>query len=175
MKRLICTALLLTAAGMACAENWMVNPNVVDDDKPWEEQQFVIPDYPTDPQWLPFQVSNTYHNNAYIDGKSAQIGKDQAIRMIVRVSSPSGAENLSYEGLLCKEKQINIYAYGDTYNKRWITASRRAWREIPTDDQMHQRLLKLVCKDSTPRSNEALIQLFIEDAQQKMPDRGPRL
>lgn len=175
MKRLIYTALLLTAAGTAWAENWMINPNVADNDKPWEEQSFVIPDYPTAPDWLPFEVSNTYRNSAYIDAKSAQIGTDRAVRLTVRVSSPSGAENLSYEGLLCKEKQINIYAYGDTYNKRWIKASRPAWRTIPADDQMHQRLLKLVCQDSTPRTTEALIQLFVEDAKQKMPARGPRI
>ena len=174
MKQLICTTLLLMAAGAAYAENWMINPNVVDDDKPWEEQQFTIPDYPTDPQWLEFHVGNTYRNTAYIDGKSAQIGKDAAVRLIVRIVSPSGAENLSYEGLLCKDKQINIYAYGDTYNKRWITASRRAWRNIPTDDLMHQSLLKLVCKDSTPRSDEALTKLFVEGNQQKMQSKGQR-
>ena len=174
MKRLICTALLLLATSAAYAENWMVNPNVQDDDKPWEEQKFTLPDYPANPEWLEFHVGNAYKNKAYIDSKTAQIGEDAAVRVIVRVVSPSGAENISYEGLRCKNREINIYAYGDTYNKRWITATRRDWRSILEGDQMNLRLVRLICEDATPKSNEALVNLFREDAVQKMPDRGQK-
>lgn len=172
MKRFICTVLLLATAGITHAENWMINPNVEDDDKPWEEQKAMIPDYPVEPEWLEFQVGNTYKNKAFIDAKTASIGKDAAVRVILRIVSPSGAENISYEGLRCRNRQISIYAYGDTYNKRWIAATRRDWRIIPTDDQMHRRLVRLICEDATPASDEALVQLFRNDSLQKMPDRG---
>lgn len=168
MKRFILIALLL--ASSIIRADGLYDPTVnLEEEKPWEEEEFGLPPYPVDPEWIPFPVTNTYRNSAYVDGKSIKVGgKDRVARFALRIVTPSGVENISYEGMRCSNRNMNTYAYGDTYNKRWITARKPAWRIMPQDDIMRRTLIRIICEDATPDNEIELANILRDSTKNKM-------
>ncbi|EEG07906.1 CNP1-like family protein [Pseudogulbenkiania ferrooxidans] len=165
MKRLI-TLLALSAgtlaAGASAGEIKRPNTNYALDDLPaWEEGAYALPAYPVDADWVGFFVHHTLQNQYFIDAKSVNVADEQLVRYVVKVVSPSGAVNLSAEGLQCRQKQIRSYAFGDTVNRRWIESMKPAWRNIEYDDLLHRRLRENLCQDNwAPKTAEEAVVLM---------------
>jgi hypothetical protein len=94
----------------------------------WREGDFVLPAYPKAPELLPFQVSAAHSFRFYIDGASLSVGKDGVVRYILIARSPSGAENVSVEGIRCQAGTVRTYAFGQR-DGRWSERG-TDWRPI---------------------------------------------
>jgi hypothetical protein len=145
-------AVSLLAAQTASANNNQIqeNKNYAFDDTQWSEQDFTIPPYPAKPNWQEYFLSARRSNRLFIDLGSYSVGKDGVARYILRVQSPSGAENVSFEGIRCQGHQLRKYAFGDTVNHRWIESLKSTWRTIDYDDREHRELHDALCQDGAP-------------------------
>lgn len=166
MKRLI-TLLALTAGTLAATASAgdngkHQNTNYALDDLPaWEEGAYALPAYPAEAEWVGFFVHHSLQNQYFIDAKSIIVPDGQLVRYVVKVVSPSGAVNLSVEGLQCRQKQVRNYAFGDTINRRWIESMKPVWRNIEYDDLMHRRLHENLCQDNwAPKTADEAVALL---------------
>lgn len=165
MKRLI-TLLALSAGTLAAGAHagdyeHKYSTYAFDDEKPWEEGSYTLPAYPADADWVGFFVHHTLQNQYFVDAKSVNVADAQLVRYVVKVVSPSGAVNLSAEGLQCRQKQFRSYAFGDTINKRWIESMKPVWRNIEYGDLLHRRLHENLCQDNwAPKTGEDAVALM---------------
>jgi hypothetical protein len=104
---------LLLALGAQASEynKGFNNTNyAMEDVKPWEEGKYTLPDFPAAPDWIGFYVGPEVANKYFADSKSMTVGEDGVVRLILRVQSPAGAENLSVEGIQCSANTYRSYA-----------------------------------------------------------------
>ncbi|WP_158253640.1 CNP1-like family protein [Chromobacterium alticapitis] len=150
LPALLALCLSLTAH----AENKQIkNDNYAfDNDKPWEEQAYALPDYPQAADWLEVKPDWLQQNRFYVDAKTLSVGGDGVVRFVSRVRSPSGVENLSVEGIQCKDNRYKAYAFGDDINHRWIASMAPQWQDIAGSDKLRRELRALLCPyGSAPR------------------------
>jgi hypothetical protein len=86
-----------------------------------------LPPYPANDRLQPFFVSSASSFKFFIDKASLLVGADRIIRYTLVARSPSGAENITYEGINCQAGEYIIYAVG--VNGEWI-ARPAEWRPI---------------------------------------------
>src|SRR6185437_10944582 len=72
-----------------------------DSSKPWAELQAQLPVYPKAENLLPFDAGPASNNLHYIDAPSIAVGRDGIVRYALVIKSPTGAMNVTYEGMRC--------------------------------------------------------------------------
>lgn len=74
----------------------------------------------------------------FVDAGSVSVGADRIVRYVMLARSPSGVENITFEGLRCPG-EYRVYAVG----RRDGTWSGRpgAWRSVPRDARAGQNAL----------------------------------
>jgi len=82
------------------------------EEKNWREGEFRVPAYPKAADLIEFFVSAASSFRFFIDRASLSVGKDGVVRYTLVARSPSGAENVSYEGIRCRSGIYKVYAYG---------------------------------------------------------------
>lgn len=99
--------------------------------KPWEVQKALIPPYPKEEKLLPFYVGSSRPFAFFVDSASVSVGQDGIVRYTLVARSPSGAANVSYEGIRCQTYETRTYAFGgldgtwtQARNQEWTTYSR---------------------------------------------------
>jgi hypothetical protein len=97
--------------------------------KTWQEIAVQLPAPPAPENLIPFYVSATATQTFSLDEKSLQIGKDGVIRFTLVSTSPSGARNISYEGIRCASFEKKSYAYGRD-DGSWARSRRDQWERI---------------------------------------------
>jgi hypothetical protein len=97
--------------------------------KTWQEIAVQLPAPPAPENLIPFYVSATATQTFALDEKSLQIGKDGVIRFTLVSTSPSGARNISYEGIRCASFEKKSYAYGRD-DGSWARSRRDQWERI---------------------------------------------
>lgn len=100
-----------------------------EEEKTWVEGESALPAYPDSNNLIPFEVSPVTRNMHYIDAPSISVGKDDVVRYTVVIEAPSGARNISYEGMRCATGERRIYAYGHA-DRTWSTSQTAVWQEI---------------------------------------------
>jgi hypothetical protein len=92
----------------------------------WEETEVKIPTAPPSKDLKPFYVSATTQLKFALDAASIAFGKDEVIRYIAVITSSSGAQQVSYEGIRCEKYEWRLYAtmqkdggWHKTANSRW--------------------------------------------------------
>jgi len=120
---------IATMSITAHAQYRTLDPNDQNDpDAPrfWEEAEVKIPTAPPSKALKPFYVSATSKLNFALDAPSIVFGKDEVIRYVVVITTPSGAEQVSYEGIRCEKYEWRLYAtmqkdggWHKTANSRW--------------------------------------------------------
>lgn len=70
------------------------------------------PAYPRAGNLLGFAVSSASDFSFYVDSASLSVGKDRVVRYTLVARSPSGVDNVSYEGLSCGAGEYAVYAIG---------------------------------------------------------------
>jgi hypothetical protein len=94
----------------------------------WREGEVRLPAYPKRDDLIEFQVSAASDFRFFVDSASLSVGRDGVVRYTLVARSPTGAENVSHEGIRCHAGTYRIYAFGRG-DGRW---SERAtdWRAI---------------------------------------------
>lgn len=99
------------------------------EEKRWEEIEAQIPPFPRPESLVSFYVSATTDNKFMVDRESIAVGADGVVRYTLVVTSPSGAQNVSYEGLRCSSAERRLYAFGRS-DKTWSRARSNQWVRI---------------------------------------------
>jgi len=110
LKRLLALPLVLCAA-LALAQpksDWEIEKEQRD----WTEGDHKLPAYPKVSDLIEFHVSATTDFRFFIDRQSLSVNADGVVRFTLLARSPSGAENVTYEGIRCRTGTYRIYAYG---------------------------------------------------------------
>jgi len=131
--------------------------------KGFAEREVKLPPPPKAENLVKFEASAANTNNFFIDATSILISDDGVVRYTMVVKSPSGAENVSYEGIRCETTELKVYAYGRR-DGSWANASAPAWRKIVYKDVNRQHGVlysHYFCPDGAPiRTPQAAIQRF---------------
>ena len=80
--------------------------------EPAPEEGLVMPAYPAAARLVEVPVADGGSFRYYVDPGSLSAGRDGIVRYSVVARSPSGSENVFYEGLRCATRQYRIYAIG---------------------------------------------------------------
>ena len=78
----------------------------------WKEGDYKLPEQPKSQDLIEFYVSATTDFRFFVDPQSLSVGKDGVVRYTLLARSPSGAENITYEGIRCSAGSLRVYAYG---------------------------------------------------------------
>lgn len=94
----------------------------------WTEGDYKLPAYPKGSDLIEFNVSATTNFRFFIDRQSLSVNAEGVVRYTLLARSPSGAENVTYEGIRCRTGTYRVYAYGRAGGKWAERAS--DWRPI---------------------------------------------
>jgi hypothetical protein len=100
-----------------------------DEEKPWVEVQSQLPPMPEERDLLDFDVSGATQYRFSIDTYTLSIGTDDVFRFVLVATSPSGARNVSYEGIRCETGEKKIYATGRS-DRTWVRSRNATWTKI---------------------------------------------
>ncbi|HXZ53774.1 MAG TPA: CNP1-like family protein [Burkholderiales bacterium] len=131
MRRLVALALcaLLGCAGSPPApmkSDWQVEQEKRD----WlEHAPAALPPFPKTDHLLEFDVAAVTSFRFFIDASTLSVGSDGVVRYVLVARSPSGAQNVSYEGIRCKGASYRLYATGRR-DGTWTASRDDSWRPI---------------------------------------------
>ena len=99
--------------------------------EPWKEQAIELPPVPDGKQYVavPLQIAGS-NLEMFIDEPSLSIGDDGVVRYTLLLRSPTGSENLFYEGIRCSTREWRTYAFGDSQGGWSPVDENRAWAPI---------------------------------------------
>ena len=100
-----------------------------EEQKQWLEDEPVLPAFPASKNLIPFDASPVNRNQHFVDATSISVGKDAVVRYTVVIEAPSGAKNISFEGMRCETGERRFYAYGHS-DGTWLPARSTVWQEI---------------------------------------------
>jgi len=152
----ILLGLLASLSIAAHAQYRTLDPNDQNDpDAPrfWEEAEVKIPTAPPSKDLKPFYVSAITQLQFALDAPSIVFGKDEVIRYVVVITTPSGAQQVSYEGIRCEKYEWRLYA---TMQKDgvWHKSANSRWQVIRnTGYNSYQAALvrDAFCENTIPR------------------------
>ncbi len=112
-------------------------------DKPWQEIAVQLPAMPKKENLLGFVASETATMRFAVDAKSISVGDDGVVRYTLVSSSPSGAQNISYEGIRCETQEKKLYAFGHK-DGSWSRSRRDRWKHFSgtTANRQHATLAR---------------------------------
>ena len=122
----LCAALVLPAEPLRAADD------AFDEDyeqKPWQENEVVLPSFPKNDQLVDFYVSATASSRFFVDVSSLDIGSDGVARYVLVILSSSGARSVSYEGMRCQTREWRLYASGRP-DGTWSKARNTRWLPV---------------------------------------------
>ncbi|NKN31825.1 CNP1-like family protein [Marichromatium bheemlicum] len=135
--------LALTGPLPASADNAFVTdpeaptPSSVREGTRWQERATPPPPWPEEADLIEFELDQPHAGFRYfIDGRHLQVGSDDVVRYTLVAQAPSGARNLSFEGLRCTPRgTYKTYAYGAA--GRFVLLDEPQWQ--PIGDHAHER------------------------------------
>jgi len=91
-----------------------------------------LPPFPRGENLAEFFVGGGSGFRFFVDRSSISVSKDRIVRYVLVARSPSGVDNVAYEGINCREAEYRIYAVGRS-DGSW--ASRPGeWRPITREN-----------------------------------------
>jgi CNP1-like family len=140
----------------AHAQYKTLDPNDQNDpDAPrfWEEAEVKIPTAPPSKDLKPFYVSAITQLKFALDAQSIVFGKDEVIRYVVVITSASGAQQVTYEGIRCEKYEWRLYATMQSDGK-WNKVANSRWQGIKNTsyNSYHNALVRdAFCENAIPR------------------------
>ena len=106
--------------------------------KPKVEAEAKLPPSPKPQDLLVVDTGPTSRQTFAIDSKSLTVSPDHIIRYTLVATSPSGSQNISYEGIDCKTREFKRYAYGSKDGK-WTRSRHDKWERVSSmsQNQLH--------------------------------------
>lgn len=80
--------------------------------KTWKEIESQLPPAPLPADLIEVKLDSSTRNKLFVDTASLSIGGDGVVRYTAIIRTPSGAQNISYEGLRCETGERKLYAFG---------------------------------------------------------------
>jgi len=120
-----------------------------DEESGWEPKHFIEPDnwheqttrLPAPPEQDRLQEvpvrTGSFPYQVFIDPQSLTIGDDEVVRYTAVIISPSGARNVTYEGLHCGEQAYRLYAY--LAGGQWQETQDSPWHSLRGSRTDHYR------------------------------------
>ena len=159
MKKILLLLCFLTLAACGTQKALKGFDSDFDSGKPWAELQAQLPAYPKAENLLPFDAGPASDNFHYIDAPSIAVGGDGVVRYTLVIKSPTGAMNVTYEGMRCatdgkresarldllilkfQVTEKRLYAIGRD-DETWVRARVSKWEELEDVSQHYaQRAL----------------------------------
>lgn len=104
-------------------------------EKNWKQGEIKLPPYPEKANLIGFEVSAASDFKFFIDSTSLSVTDDGVVRYTLVARSPSGVENVSYEGIHCRAGAYEVYAFGAP-GGRWSRNALAQWRPIEASGPM---------------------------------------
>ena len=95
-------------------------------DKPWVELQAELPKFPESTNLVRIALETMKAFEVAVDAKSISIGEDGVIRFVLVATSPSGARNVSFEGIRCETRERRLIAIGKA-DSTWGVVKSSKW------------------------------------------------
>jgi hypothetical protein len=89
------------------------------------ENELSLPGYPGERDLIEFFVAATSDFRFFVDANSVSVGSDGVVRYTLVARSPTGVENVTYEGMRCTTSELRVYALGR--GRAW-SVTRSEWR-----------------------------------------------
>ena len=105
----------------------------------WREAQYVLPPYPSDANLIEVQIEGPRSFKFYLDAQSIAVYDDAVVRYTLVARSPSGSDNVTFEGMRCETGEYKSYAYGST-ERTWTQSRNAEWYPIRDVDRNKIRL-----------------------------------
>jgi CNP1-like family len=121
----LCLALVACAAEPPEQSDWERAHEALN----WHESRVVLPAYPKSVNLVRFEVDGGPDFRFLVDASTLSVGSDGVVRYVMVARSPQGAENVSFEGLRCKDDEYKIYATGSASGS-WISVRAPRWRPV---------------------------------------------
>ena len=99
------------------------------EERAWEEQQAQLPAYPRQENLARIDLGAAASFDFFVDTESIGIGGDGVVRYTLVAKSPSGALNVSFEGIRCTTRERKLYGFGHL-NSVWSKARSSDWAPI---------------------------------------------
>lgn len=126
-------------------------------ERDWRENAVKPPEFPQADRLVEFYVSAATSFRFFVDSKTLTVGDDGVIRYVLVARSPSGAQNVSFEGIRCKTGELKQYATGRN-DASWSERRGADWLPIDpkTVNRQHQALRReYFCPQSVPIQSAA--------------------
>lgn len=116
----------------------------------WQEEEVAPPAYPSHDKLIELKVPEAAGFRFFVDSGTLSVGEDGVVRYVALARSPSGAENVSFEGLRCATREYRIYAVGHP-DRHWSGRS-SAWQSVGTATARWRTLLQreYFCRNKEP-------------------------
>lgn len=167
IKKIILSVVCLAVSVAFAKREVEFNPGF-EDTELWQEKREVLPDFPdmNDSSWLSFDAGNALDGTPMVLYSSIYRAEDGSVRYVYNLRSSGGFDNLSVEGIYCKDGTNKAFAFGDTVNHRWIESKGTEWRKIGTalhsTDKARHFLAKIFCLGDFPKNREEMYQKMQE-------------
>jgi hypothetical protein len=136
--RLVLASLML-AAGMAAAQpksDWELE----NEERLKQSEEVVVAPPPLERASLvELQLEAPTDFRYFVDAASLSVGADRIVRYTLVARSPSGVENITFEGLRCAG-EYRVYAVGQPHGAGW-SGRPGQWRPVPRDLRAGQNAL----------------------------------
>lgn len=141
-------------------------PASIQEGKQWEEGQVALPPWPAEADLVEIDLDSRSAANFryFIDSRHLKVGGDGVVRYTLVAESPSGARNITFEGLRCTPKgTYRLYAYGS--NNTFTPVEGGDWQPISpqTGDRLHKELhghFLCISRAFTPRPIKDMVRAF---------------
>ncbi len=146
----------MAASSLSLAQYKTLDPadeNDPDAPRVWEETEVKIPTAPPSKDLKPFYVSATTQLQFALDAPSIAFGKDEVIRYVIVITTPSGAKQVTYEGIRCEKYEWRLYATMQSDGK-WSKSANSRWQGIKNTsyNSYHAALVRdAFCDNAIPR------------------------
>jgi hypothetical protein len=141
MRRFAALLAIALLAGCASSEPDPISYREYDPgERPWQDREVILPAYPSPSNLIEFRVAPTATLKYFVDADSISVGEDRVVRYTLVIRSPQGAENISYEGILCGRVLHKLYATGNR-DGTWTKARDTRWERITRDRQSIQHMV----------------------------------
>lgn len=130
--------------------------------KTWQEIQAQLPPAPKPDNLIEVKLDAATRNQLLIDAGSLSSGDDGVVRYTAIIRTPSGAENVSFEGLRCETGERKLYAFGRS-NGEWSRNRYAKWEPIQARlaGGYHRELFfHYLCTVNTQRDVPTLLRLL---------------
>jgi hypothetical protein len=163
MRRIPILFALIFATGVAQAAEWgQFEYDFEANTKAWQEIQAQLPAAPKSDNLIEVKLDSSTRNKLLIDAASLSAGDDGVVRYTAIIRSPTGAENVSFEGLRCENGERKLYAFGRP-NGDWARNRYAKWEPIQARlaGGYHRELFfHYLCTVNTKRDVPTLLRLL---------------